>query len=133
FSPVQTERDAASSASIDQMICAPIAASRGDFATVAPSPVSTSALAGFRFHTLTAKPCESSRLTIPVPIMPRPRNAIEVLVMVLSINREINWEDLIFEDPNKEKQGRNNDEDLKNRFHFTMQLLHLQSMQFLRA
>src|SRR5688500_15177051 len=60
------------------------AASRGDWAIVAPFSRNGSALAAFRFHTVTAKPAPNNRVVMPVPITPSPRNPMVFIGLILS-------------------------------------------------
>jgi len=77
--PVQTARDASSSASIAMTASTPRAASAGDAAILAPAFNNGSARRALRFHTTTAKPPSSRRRAMAAPMIPRPRKAIRFI------------------------------------------------------
>src|SRR5262249_33994137 len=88
--PSQTEREAASSATMAKITSAPAAASRGVTAALAPLAASTCALAGGRFQTERGKPLASQLAAMPPPITPRPRSATRCMKLLpedLSLSR----------------------------------------------
>src|SRR5579863_621160 len=81
--PSQTEREAASSATMAKMKSAPAAASRGVAATLAPLSASASALAAVRLKTESAKPLASQFEAMPAPMIPRPISAMRCMNILL--------------------------------------------------
>src|SRR5579863_9683713 len=75
FSPSQTAREAASSATMPITTRACAAASRGEPATVAPSAARASAFSRLRLYTVTGNFSDSRRPAMPVPISPNPKIA----------------------------------------------------------
>src|SRR5271170_1812709 len=77
----QTAREALSSASMEIMMSARAAASRGVRATYAPAFAKGAVFSGLRLYTASGNPAVRTRPAIPVPINPNPRIATRGLVI----------------------------------------------------